>query len=80
MDILSLLANGNFPLELFAKIVVLIFLGFVIIYALILYNQVRSFRRVVSLEPASISSFPFLLTVVYLIAAISLFLIALVIL
>lgn len=77
---LSRFSLDALPLDLFIKIVFLIFIGFMVIYAIMLLSQVRSFSRVVSLKPTSVSAIPLFLTLLYLLATVSLFLVALVIL
>lgn len=77
---LSQFSLDNLPIDLFIKVVFLIFIGFMVIYALMLLSQVRSFSRVISLKPAMISAVPAILVTIYLIASLSLFVLALVIL
>jgi hypothetical protein len=82
IDPLSFILNsfGGSSVDLVVKIVVLIFISLVGIFAFILFNQTRSLNKIILLRPAAISSLPVLLTTLFLLATVSLFLLALAIL
>ncbi len=71
-------AIQSLRLVLFIKIALLIILGLYAVFALMVFNQVRSFNKVIFLT-SNKSTILQLVTLVYLLACVSLFLLTLVI-
>ena len=66
----------QFHLSLFVKGAILLFLFLYLIFAVIIFNQVRSLERIVSINEGQTSRILFMLALLYLVASASLFFLA----